>query len=420
VILKPLVSTETSNRRNQFLILGFEFLWGIAVPFLLATTVMAGYLDSLGAPKMLVGAVPAVFFGGIAIVQPLSLALIPPGPKRYTRMLWAYRLGALGYTLMAILAICLPPNAYLPRIMTFFACYIFFVLVAGAGDPHYVKAVIESTPPEQRGIFFGYRMMAIGMGGLIGGEIVRRLLKAFPPPTNFGISILIGSLIIIVSTIWFGMFKPTITETIETRKKLGDYLGDVKRLVKGNKAFPRFLFVLFIVVAIQGCAAFVALSIRDRLGIGDSVLGRLGSIDALSAMVFAVILGKTGDKLGHKTAFIVGMLIYTCGLMVVMLTHNAIALQAGYLMVGAAGSVWVVTAINMGLDYSGGMETSRVYASINVSAVPFKLLGPIGAGAIVSRWGYGPMLITTASVAVLAILAAMSLPNTKKKTAQSE
>lgn len=372
---------------------------------------MAGYLDSLGAPKTLVGAVPAFFFGGIAIVQPISLALIPPGPKRYKKMLWAYRFGALGYTAMGLFVLLLPVDAYLARIISFFSSYLVFVFMVGSGDPHYIKAVIECTPEKQRGTFFSYRLLAIGMGGLMGGEIVRRLLKAYPAPYNFGSSILIGSIIVMVSTIWFGLFRSTTTEEIEKPNKLGEYLTDLYKLLSGNRVFLRFIFAMCITVAIQGCTAFVALYVRDKINVGDSILGRLGSLDALSSMIFAVLLGRIGDKKSHKHAYMVALTLYICGITGIILAQSSLWLQASYLLIGAAGSIWVVSVINMGLEYSSGVETSRLYAGINVIVVPFKILGPITAGAMVSRWGYICMLITVACAAFVAVVIASTLPS---------
>src|SRR5687767_8737288 len=88
--------------RNRAAILVFEFFWGVATPFVFASTVIPGYLQHLGVSNALIGLVPALHGGLLAIVQPLSAYRIPGGEGRVGRMRAIYSIAACAYAAMGL------------------------------------------------------------------------------------------------------------------------------------------------------------------------------------------------------------------------------------------------------------------------------------------------------------------------------
>lgn len=400
-----------NHRRNRSLILGFELIWGTGLPFLQSTTTLPGYLASLGASGFLIGLVPAVFAGGIAIVQPLSLYLIRPGPNRFRNFLWAYRLGICCYLAMAASALFLPAGATSTRITLFFVCYLGYVLLAGAGDPHYVAVIVESVPKRERGWFFGLRQICFGLGGIVGGAFAVYALRALPAPANFGLSILIGAVLLMLATAWFSQFRYVAQADPGKRPPLLSCLVDVAHLARRRRSFLIFCVVTALFVLAQGPFAFLALYIKESLRAGDGLYGKLGFLTMASSLVFAFLLGRIGDRLGHRRTLMAGFFLYALGLVVALAGTSPSPLLAAYFLAAICGPAWAISGFNLGFECSDEPDPARVYAGVSLVSAPLRIIGPPAAGAAVDHWGCSAVLTAAAGLALAALLLLVFLPD---------
>lgn len=399
-----------NHRRNRLLILGFELIWGTGLPFLQSTTTLPGYLASLGVSGFLIGLVPAVYAGGIALVQPLSLYLIRPGPRRFHSLLWAYRLGIFCYLAMAASALLLPADAVSARVGLFFLCYTGYVFLAGAGDPHYIAVIVESVPKGERGWFFGQRQICFGLGGIIGGAFAVHALRALPTPANFGLSILIGALLLLLATIYFSRFNYVAQGDPGKRPPLLSCLVDVYHLACRRRRFLLFCVVTALFVLAQGPFAFLALYIKDVLHAGDGLYGKLGFLTMASSLVFAFLLGRAADRVGHRRTLMAGICLYAVGLVIVVAGASPTLLLGSYFLAAICGPVWAVSGFNLGFECSDEPDPARVYAGVSLVSAPLRIIGPPAAGAAVDQWGHVAIIIGAAGLALLALLLLALLP----------
>ena len=54
-------------RRNTFGISSVEFLWGLGMPVVVESTFLQLFLRNLGASNFLIGLIPTLFSGGVAV-----------------------------------------------------------------------------------------------------------------------------------------------------------------------------------------------------------------------------------------------------------------------------------------------------------------------------------------------------------------
>ncbi|HPT99781.1 MAG TPA: MFS transporter [Armatimonadota bacterium] len=402
-----------NHRRNRRLILGFELIWGTGLPFLQSTTTLPGYLASLGVSGFLIGLVPALFAGGIAIVQPFSLYLIRPGPRRLHHFLWAYRLGIFCYLAMAASAAFLPADAVTARVALFFICYAGYVFVAGAGDPHYIAVIVESVPKGERGWFFGQRQICFGLGGIIGGVFAVHALCALPAPANFGLSIFIGALLLMLATIHFSRFEYVAQGDPGKRPPLLSCLVDVYHLARRQRSFLLFCAVTALFVLAQGPFAFLALYVKDVLHAGDGLYGKLGFLTMASSLVFAFLLGRAGDRAGHRRAFMMGVSLYAVGLVLMLVGASSTLLLGAYFLAAICGPTWAVCGFNLGYECSDEPDPARVYAGVSLVSAPLRIIGPPAAGAAIDQWGHAAIIAGAAGLALMALLILALLPARK-------
>ncbi|MCC6443228.1 MAG: MFS transporter [Armatimonadetes bacterium] len=358
----------------------------------------------------MIGAVPALFAGGIAIIQPLSLYLIRPGPRRFSRMIGAYRIGASFYLAMAASALFLPVDAAAARIALFFTFYTAFVLIAGTGDPHYVAMVVASVSPKERGRFFGLRLAWFGVGGIIGGAIATPVLGILPSPRNFGLSLFVGGSLILLATLWFARFRDISHNGEGERVPLLTCAVDVFRLSRQRPSYLIFILTACLFILAQGPFAFIALFIKTKLDASDALLGYLNMTFNACGLVFALMIGQLGDRFGHRNAFLTGLALYGVGVGGTLLGDSAPVLFLSYFLAGTVSPTWAVSAFNLAYECAGEPDAARVYAGISLITAPIRVIGPLTAGRAVDRWDYPPVMAAALLLTVLTLMVALLIP----------
>lgn len=402
----PEASLPTSDSRNRAVILAFEFLWGVAMPFVYVSTVLPGYLNHLGVEKIWIGLAPAIHNGAIALVQPLSAYAIPPGSRRLGRMRALYACGALTYALLGGFILAGIPGAMLGLGVTLLVELVFSTAV-GAGDPHYMQLVTAATTPAGRGRFFGLRAVLLGLGGILGGELASRVLRAGPAPFNFGWSFLIGGLAYLFSVTAM-LFYRERTE-VEAPPVRGGFREFVSQRMLGYARQEDFRAYLVAVVlfSIAACGfPFLSLLLQERLGASDRLFGTLGALFMGCNLVMSWLLGAVCDRWGSRRGFALTLVLFTLGVLGCLTLQERYALYAAYLLASAWMPGQLVAVTDLALRLASRSAPSDVTATMMVAMAPARILGPVLVGAAIDRWSYGPALggCLVAAVAALGAL----------------
>jgi Na+/melibiose symporter-like transporter len=252
--------------------------------------------------------------------------------------------------------------------------------------------VVLATTPRERGRFFGLRIVWFGTGGLLGGVFAARALHALETPLNFGLSIAVGGALILLATAWFSLYRDDAGAETAPRPSLVACLTDVWEIARRRRTFLIFLLAASLFVLAQGPFAFLALFIKERLQADDTLLGRLSAVFAVCSMTLALATGYAGDRFGHRTTFQWGLIAYAGGLALALAGHTPPVLFTAYFVASTSSPVWQVAAFNLALECSGEKDAARVYAGLSLVSAPLRIVGPLGAGAGIDRWGYSPVI----------------------------
>ncbi|MBM3459365.1 MAG: hypothetical protein FJX77_12650, partial [Armatimonadetes bacterium] len=185
--------------RNRASIFAFECFWGVAFPFAYYATVLPGYLKHLDAPNILIGLAPAIHSGITALIQPYSAYAFRPGPHRSVWLRNMYASGSVAYIALGAAVLAGFLSGTTAVVFTLLTALVFAITV-GLADPHYMDLVAEAAPADLRGRFFGLRVIFLGLGGVVGGELAEWVLGAAAPPQNFGASLCVGGVLYVLCT----------------------------------------------------------------------------------------------------------------------------------------------------------------------------------------------------------------------------
>ncbi len=141
--------------------------------------------------------------------------------------------------------------------------------------------------------------------------------------------------------------------------------------------------------------------------LGTTASGVQGAIalEALVSAAFILIGGKTGDLIGRKLAYILGLLGYAVGAIAMTLAQDLTAVIIFWALVGGLGASLLLPSMQSLIHGNfQGAHQKRVYALVGASAAIAAAVGPLLGGFITTflSWRVGFLLEAVIIAIVLA------------------
>ncbi|MCK4838516.1 MAG: MFS transporter [Desulfobulbaceae bacterium] len=136
------------------------------------------------------------------------------------------------------------------------------------------------------------------------------------------------------------------------------------------------------------------------------------SLIAGSLMVTA---GRLGDKFGKKKIFLLGVIIYTVGLTIVVLSPNIAIFTFAWGIIWPLGMVLIIpTSIAMIMYYYKGSQRATAFGIYGAVLSAVSAVAPVVVGALANELGWRIALALSPAAGVVTILFAFTLTETDK------
>ncbi len=136
------------------------------------------------------------------------------------------------------------------------------------------------------------------------------------------------------------------------------------------------------------------------------------SLIAGSLMVTA---GRLGDKFGKKKIFLLGVIIYTVGLTIVVLSPNIAIFTVAWGIIWPMGMVLIIpTSIAMIMYYYEGSQRAAAFGIYGAVLSAVSAIAPVVVGALANELGWRIALALSPAAGVVTILFAFTLTETDK------
>ncbi|MGH1550458.1 MFS transporter [Leifsonia poae] len=140
------------------------------------------------------------------------------------------------------------------------------------------------------------------------------------------------------------------------------------------------------------------------------------ALEALVSAAFILIGGKTGDLIGRKLAYVLGLLGYAVGAIAMTLAQNLTAIIIFWAVIGGIGASLLLPAMQSLIHGNfEGAQQKRVYALVGASAAIAAAVGPLLGGFITTflSWRVGFLL---EAVIIAVVLSGIGLVKDVKYT----
>lgn len=148
-----------------------------------------------------------------------------------------------------------------------------------------------------------------------------------------------------------------------------------------------------------------------ELGIGPAEIGVLVAVFSTLPLFLALRGGRWLDVYGSRPMLLAGTLFAGLGLALPELMPGRVGLYASQVVTGSASTLFVLAAQrSVGTLSSEAWARERNVAVFSLGVALASLAGPIPAGFIAERLGYGPAFVVMGGVTLTSLLVSFRLP----------
>ncbi|MGY1616303.1 MFS transporter [Geodermatophilus sp. SYSU D00691] len=184
---------------------------------------------------------------------------------------------------------------------------------------------------------------------------------------------------------------------------------DATRTVPFNGRLALLLAMAMFVLVVDTSLMNVSISaVVDDLGTTVSGVQGAIALEALVSAAFILIGGKTGDLIGRKRAYVLGLLGYAVGAVAMTLAQSLTAVIVFWAAIGGIGASLLLPAMQSLVHGNfEGAHQKRVYALVGASAAIAAAVGPLLGGFITTflSWRVGFLLEAVIIAVVLSGIA---------------
>ncbi len=265
-------------------------------------TVLTWFVQQLGGSNFLIGLVgpmrdagwflPQLFISHRLQRQPLKLPLY--------RRVAAVR--SVAWFVWAAATFVLAANSS-ALLFVFFVAFAVNSLASGFAGLPFMEVVAKTIPPWRRGSYFGARMFAGSLLGLLAGVLVVVVLaeqNPLPFPQNVGVLFAISWVAAVSGLAAFGLVKEPPSDVLDDGATFTAHMQRAARLPQHNRNL-RYLLIARVVILLSYVAGpFYSIYSINVLQAPVSIIGIYVGVRTVVALVINPVWSRLSDRRGNK------------------------------------------------------------------------------------------------------------------------
>ena len=399
-----------SQHARNVMLLGVDyglFLVGLALAS--QATILPAFAAWLGAPNVVIGAIPAVMTLGWFLPS-----LFAAGHTEALARQWPFIMRWTGwervpYLVMALLAFFVADRAPGLTLGLLLAMLLVSTGVGGLLMPSWMDLIGRAVPTATRGRFFALASLAAGVVGFAASFVVADVLARVPAPASYGVCFLAASACLGLSWIALAFVREPEGRVARDPVGLRDYLARVPRLLRRDRNLTRFLAArAFAIAGLMGSGFYTVYALQAW----EAPPAQAGVFTALLVAGHALgtlTLGWIADHAGHRLVLLVGAGAAVTANGVALLAGSLVAFEAVFVLSGLHTAAINVSAFNVLLEFAPAPAERPTYIGLGSTAMaPVAFATPLVGGVMADALGFRAVFVTAlvAGLVGLGMLAA--------------
>lgn len=311
-------------RRNFWCLVADFCFFGVGMAFVSQSTVLPGFMSTLGASSALIGLTFSLQSAGWLLPQLFAARYMADKPFKKPYIIGPAAVGRMFFLMLALLLwLTRGRPSWLVLLFTVVMIVLFFVADGVASVPWF-EFFSKVIPPTRRGRLTGTAQALSGVLSFMAGGAVEWMLSARGPsfPLNYVALLLCGFVMLLLSLLAVWLAVEERSEAAARNPTWREYLPKLWAVLKGDRSFRRYMIArqLF---GLSGLAApfYMTYALR-KLNLPLQVAGRYTSIGVVGSILAAVVMGWVNERYGSKRAMHISIgLVTAVPLLALVIPH---------------------------------------------------------------------------------------------------
>jgi len=383
------------QRINAALNITGETFWGFMAGMTAPATVLTVLLLKFHASNAMIGSLEAI--RGASLLCPLlGINLFPAGPKRKKRLiLWHLFAIIPFYFLTGVLcsaAGSLSAAGFRLALLSLYAGVTLSLGVAGAAWTDWLAGIFPKTV---RGTVLGLTFCGSALAGTLGALLAGRLINRIPGTAGFAMLYYISTAVTIFSLAFFRLIKDPQADRADTHPRGVSHVIARFRDSLGDANFRSFLVGRVLATCGFCILPFIAVYYRSPAGGGLSgaTLASFGAALTAGSALGGFVLGRLGDKRGHRIGIILGTAAQAVTILVMLFTSGWTSCLVAYSSAGICVGSAFISHYNMLFETCPHDHRLAHITVGNIIIGTGTIIAPALAGFIADYFGLRPLLV---------------------------
>ena len=395
-----------STLRYNVLALGVDYgFFMLALTFASQSTILPAFAAWLGAPNVVIGAIPAVMTLGwflpslFAAGHTETLTRKLPFLMKWT--LWE-RVPFLVMALLAFFTAERWPGLTLALVL------LMLLVITGVGGvlmPAWMDLIARALPTTIRGRFFALSNFIAGLVGFGASLFIAEVLGRVPAPASYGICFLGATVCVALSYVALAVVREQVAERAASPVTLRDYLGRVPGLLRRDRNLSWFLAARAFGLAGGMASGFYTVYALRAWDAPASQAGVFTAMLLIGQSIGTLTLGWVGDHAGHRLVLLIGMACAAGAAAVALLAPSLAAFGVVFVLYGVQSAAVSISALNVLLEFSPTPEARPTYVGLGTTAMtPMAFAAPLIGGLLADAVGFRAMFVVSLAFALVGLV----------------
>jgi MFS family permease len=381
----------------------------VALAFASPSTILPAFAASLGAPNVVIGAIPAVMTAGW-FVPPLFVAAYTEGLARKLPFMLRWTLWErVPFIVLAAAAYWLTDRAPALTLGLLLAMLLVVTGIGGALMPAWMDLIGRVIPLGMRGRFFAVASVAASVAGLGASALAADVLATYPPSTAYALCFLCGAACLAVSFVALALVREPAAAATTPHAGLGAYLRRMPALLRRDSNLAWYLVARSLSSAATMASAFYTVHALRAWRTPPATVGIFTALLLAGTIVGTIVLGWLADRVGHRLVIMAGIGSGVAANVVALAATSLDTFGVVFALTGLQQAAVTVSNLNVMLEFAPAPEEQPTYLGIgSTSLAPVAFAAPLAGGVLADAAGFpvvfaASALFGTAAVALLAL-----------------
>lgn len=405
-------TADRDHRFNMTVMSAGEMSWGMYMALIAPSTVLTVLLRAFGAGSN-VGIISAIEGGAVLVPQLLGAYLFHGLlPRKKLLMPW-HLLATIPFLLLSAIAIYW--SLSLPYLWVRVILLVSFATIQAMLAiivPLWTDWMGHLFETQRRGNILGILLAFSAIIAVAGSWLAGYLIDIDPRPIGYVRHFLLAALCVVISMAAYYQVREPKELVEASRAAKGEARAPRRELLQHMDASIRNrntqAFIVGRILTVCGFSILPFIAVHYTTAAGGSLdsgfVVKCGAAQAVAAAFSTLVLGRVGDRRGHRLGLIVGAFVQLMTLGILLFSSGTLSCIFTYMGIGAAVGSTSLAHVNLLLE-TCPHENRVAHVTVgNISLGAAAIAAPLLSNVVVQAWGTSALFAGCAAFSLAGVI----------------